>query len=892
LGTEIPNGQYRVKIASKPAYITLAGGLVSGSTVPVVSDIARIGDITAWSDARTNPTAQIVYEVNLEDGRRTTFKTQSLSVQFEGETGPGIVFRGEWTGSIEYLYNIAVRRRDAVLRNIDDTVHYWATTEQLVTASSAPFTSEPQLPAGPPYESGVIDDANGWEYLGEQDLFVAAKIAIFEESFVKNTINVGNNPDSAFANIVIAGGRVDPYFAIGQNGTVGLSGDQTGSGIIGYDRPGIFLGVVSSSISPKTSRFSLQNGSSGAGERSFLWDGNNLEINAGNLTLTPAGDLSVTGTINANAGNFTNVVNIGSGSITGSLLVGTDTTKITITGTNDPSSSKIFAGIGNWNNTNTGFYMDASGRFSLKNALNWDGNTLNISGNINITGGDTFTELQNISSSLQEVSASAGESIVDDEGKINFIPAPQTGEGLYLTPSNLGYYSGSIWKTYMSSSGDFFLAGTGAGGLTWNSSGSQLTIVGNGVFQGDIEAAAGFIGGWEIRDNTLYASASSGQVTIDPGLPGMSITNNAGEVKLRVRTGFLSSTLGGVVTSTVSPSISHGFLERTSANNGTTTVTFTPSNFSNTLVAGQYNVLINASNLAKSNLLTSDFSFNGFVSITYGFEIINTGGEVVSIIQVAGASINSASSTSNGVEFGGNFSINIPTAGSYQIRPFYRISNFMSSGEVLITLNSLASTTYTFNPVTNFAELTDGGLQIVSSVDSFVKLERGAFYPLEVRGQSLFERAGTGTTGDAMRVRGNIRPIINQLGDIADLGDSGNRWNTIFSVNALNTSDKSLKKNIKKSDLGLSFINKLNPVKYHFKEENDTSPYHYGLISQEVNDVINSNNAYFVRKYIDNSTENWLLAYNELLSPMILAIQELSQKVTDLELIISGSNNL
>jgi hypothetical protein len=69
LGTEIPNGQYRVKIASKPAYITLAGGLVSGSTVPVVSDIARIGDITAWSTPRENTTAQIVYEVNLENGR-------------------------------------------------------------------------------------------------------------------------------------------------------------------------------------------------------------------------------------------------------------------------------------------------------------------------------------------------------------------------------------------------------------------------------------------------------------------------------------------------------------------------------------------------------------------------------------------------------------------------------------------------------------------------------------------------------------------------------------------------------------------------------------------------------------------------------------------------------
>ena len=32
--------------------------------------------------------------------------------------------------------------------------------------------------------------------------------------------------------------------------------------------------------------------------------------------------------------------------------------------------------------------------------------------------------------------------------------------------SELGYFSGSNWQTYMSSSGDFFLEGDG-GSLTW-----------------------------------------------------------------------------------------------------------------------------------------------------------------------------------------------------------------------------------------------------------------------------------------------------------------------------------------------------------------------------------------------------------------------------------------
>jgi hypothetical protein len=384
-GNVIRNGKYRVTIHSKPNYITLAGGLVSGSVVPVVSNVVRIGDITNWSSTETNPTAQIVYRVDVENGGASFLKTQSLSVQFEGDTGPGIVFRGEWTGSIPYIYNVGVRRRDAVLRNVDDGVHYWATTEQLVTASSAPFTSEPQLPAGPPYESGVV--AGGWEYLGEQDLFVAAKIAIFEESFVKNTINVGNNGGAeAFANIVLAGGRVDPYIAVGQTGIVGADGVQTG-GVIGYDRTGVFMGTYKEGVS-KTPRFSLKNG---AGDRFFRWDGSNLQINAGNLVLDNAGNLSVTGTINATAGNFTNTVNVGSGATAGTLSVGTNNTnKITIVGTNDPETTKIHSGTGTHANLNTGFYMDASGRFSLGDKLSWTPSTsaLSVNGTITAAAGN------------------------------------------------------------------------------------------------------------------------------------------------------------------------------------------------------------------------------------------------------------------------------------------------------------------------------------------------------------------------------------------------------------------------------------------------------------------------------------------------------------------------
>ncbi|MFA6619388.1 MAG: hypothetical protein WCT23_10015, partial [Candidatus Neomarinimicrobiota bacterium] len=95
------------------------------------------------------------------------------------------------------------------------------------------------------------------------------------------------------------------------------------------------------------------------------------------LQYTTAGGLTVkgvitadsgtfNGTVNANAGNFTSTVTIGSGATSGTLAVGTATNKITITGTNSDTTTKIYSGTGTYGNTNTGFYADASGRFSLK----------------------------------------------------------------------------------------------------------------------------------------------------------------------------------------------------------------------------------------------------------------------------------------------------------------------------------------------------------------------------------------------------------------------------------------------------------------------------------------------------------------------------------------------
>jgi hypothetical protein len=178
-----------------------------------------------------------------------------------GADGPGIVFRGPWSSTTTYYdTDDFPTRRDAVLYNGT----YYATLPNATTN----LNKQPDT------------QTTFWESLGTDDFFVAAKIAIFEESFVQNTINVGTNT-SGNANITIAGGTTSPYISIGQ-------------ATKGYDQVGAFLGSNGT-----TGRLSLKSATN-----SLLWDGTNLSVNgSGTFTGTVSGGSIVGGTISIGSGN-------------------------------------------------------------------------------------------------------------------------------------------------------------------------------------------------------------------------------------------------------------------------------------------------------------------------------------------------------------------------------------------------------------------------------------------------------------------------------------------------------------------------------------------------------------------------------------------------------------
>lgn len=249
-------------------------------TVPPLQEVqgelyASHSVITDWETPQIFREAFITYKIDFENGESTQFVTQNISAVFAGETGPGIVVRGEWTGSVDYIYNLDSRRRDAVftIENSDET-HYWATTTELTKLDTPPpYTVEPNL--SQVTDSGDFDD-NGWEYLGQEDLFVAAKIAIFEESFIKNTLNVGLSSDTN-PQITIDGSTDEPYISIGQ------------TGIQGYLQEGIWQGINDAGTAGTVGKLSLRSPEVNGKFNSFEWNGTQAIIRGG-LRQLPSGE--------------------------------------------------------------------------------------------------------------------------------------------------------------------------------------------------------------------------------------------------------------------------------------------------------------------------------------------------------------------------------------------------------------------------------------------------------------------------------------------------------------------------------------------------------------------------------------------------------------------------
>mgnify|MGYP000055836092 CR=1 FL=1 len=124
------------------------------------------------------------------------------------------------------------------------------------------------------------------------------------------------------------------------------------------------------------------------------------------------------------------------------------------------------------------------------------------------------------------------------------------------------------------------------------------------------------------------------------------------------------------------------------------------------------------------------------------------------------------------------------------------------------------------------------------------------------------------------------------------MADGGNTTfgGTVTATSFTSTSDSRLKSKVQPLNLGLQFINKLSPVsyfkmsrsQYNGEEDNNDLSYEYGLIAQELEEVLKETDP---ENTVVTKGDDGLLgvSYMQLVMPLIKSVQELSSYVEELE---------
>lgn len=115
-------------------------------------------------------------------------------------------------------------------------------------------------------------------------------------------------------------------------------------------------------------------------------------------------------------------------------------------------------------------------------------------------------------------------------------------------------------------------------------------------------------------------------------------------------------------------------------------------------------------------------------------------------------------------------------------------------------------------------------------------------------------------------------------------GASGDRWTAVWATNGtIQTSDEREKKNIEDSNLGLDFIDHLRPVSFEWKEGKlADGRRHYGLIAQQMEVALGQHDFGGLHRPA-NDNERYGLNYDELVAPLIKAVQQLDQENKELK---------
>jgi hypothetical protein len=275
----------------------------------------------------------------------------------------------------------------------------------------------------------------------------------------------------------------------------------------------------------------------------------------------------------------------------------------------------------------------------------------------------------------------------------------------------------------------------------------------------------------------------------------------------------------------------------------------------------------------------NEIQSSGYSGTTAGFKISSDGSAIFNDIEATGTiiatdgSIGGVSLDSGKIYVGnGNFN-NVDTSFYLDSSGYLSLKNKLSfdpSGNLVIGTNTtIDNNLYIGNNVRINGAAGDSGKSIVK-MRADAESTNSLNHPLHVVNF---------TNENLLRIRRDGRIDMGKTTS----GSTDEDAEVYVNGTLVHGSDSRFKKDISPTLLGLDFINRLNPVQYYLI--NQTTPYkHEGFIAQDVKKVLDSIGIKSsIWKESDEDESYQYLNYQELIAPIVKAIQELTAKVESLE---------
>lgn len=821
---------------------------------------ATITPTTPTTTAGTTVTFNVIY-TNTSGVEVTIPSSHKVSVALDGQTGPGVVHTGPWESGRAYQFSTGAGtgRRDVVLYPASGTGTYYAATQQHTSTASGV--------TGPP-TVGLY-----WESLGSQDFFVAAKVGLFEDSYVQSTLNIGtnNNGGVSTANITLSGGTAYPYFSLGQ-ATAGV-----------YNANGIYIGSDSGVY-----KMSLKSSTN-----SLTWDGTNLNITGGG---------TFSGALSAASGTFTGALQGGTISIgSGNSIFKADTNGIYLGNATFASApfrvtpagalTSTSGAIGGWNIDSDSIYSgtkDVTEYSTTGITLSSGGSIHSPNFYINTAGGAFFKG--NITGGSIDIGS--GKFYVGTDGTLTATGANINGT-ITAQQGNIGGWginSDGFSFSFTDSNG--LARGVkinSARGAVELSTGGQVSVdINSNPYLTDLNSGTAVLSGVQlvIGSGTLsgngtpkYSTTSATSMSLDAGVTYQFIQNAGNGPNIAVNGDQYNYAQWGVLISQNStPTVENSAIQlvgtgaRYTAGNILilqTTGNFTPS------TAGTYYI--------RSFVSLNSYEYTYIGGSGYGnpyvTEVIDgslSGDYYISNISIS-PSTQKTEVVGGGIQVVKDidtfFKIDRNANGAYEDFVYGSGANFRFEG------SSGANTNANTFRLNNFKDINmkAGGHEIVmGGGDTYM-----AIYPQGGIRISPAIATGNGSTNSYIHLEPGS-------GNYAVIGNSVTNVNYRIKIaDGTNPSDERLKTEIELlSDGALSKINEIDLKTYKYIDTESEEAVGYtkvGVIAQDIQKTSLKN------LVIEQSGGDLYVDYDSLLGYAMKAIQELSTKLNELEAKISGS---